>query len=448
LIDKDLVMSDYKTPGVYVKEIDAFPMSVVGVDTAIPVFVGTTKNSAKDSQGAEIKDPVRINTLAEYIEKFGKADAQKFTATLSGDGTDKKPYKFDSVTLNSDSETKYDLYYQMQMFYANGGSICYVYKTDKTAWSDVSEKLATKDDITMVVLPDTFLTSYGTAIDKCKTLNRLLILGTEYSKAIDTGAGGFRSKVGSENLQYAAAYTPYLDTSLSYVVADDQINVTGGPSQDMAKLKIEHSQLYNQILAAVSLIKVSNLSPVGAMAGIYAKTDRDKGVWIAPANIALNSVVKPSVTISAQQQKDLNVDATTGKSINAIRYFPGKGNLVWGARTLDGNSNDWRYISVRRTVSYVERSLKTALQNYVFSPNNAMTWLSVDTMIDNFLNTLWKDGGLVGSSAKDAYFVNIGLGSTMTPQDILEGRLIINIGLAVSRPAEFIILNVTQLLQK
>jgi phage tail sheath protein FI len=219
-------------------------------------------------------------------------------------------------------------------------------------------------------------------------------------------------------------------------------------TESLIDIKTKNTQLYNQIISAInSQVKINNFPPSGAIAGIYNKVDDQKGVWQSPANIALNSVVAPSVNISAVQQADLNVDATTGKSINAIRPFLGKGTLVWGARTLDGNSNDWRYISVRRLVSYIENTLQIGLQNYVFESNNAMTWLKVRAMMEPFLEDLWQQGALVGNKVEDAFFVNLGLGTTMTPQDILEGRMIVSIGLATARPAEFIVLNVTQLQQ-
>jgi phage tail sheath protein FI len=445
--------SSNTTPGVYINEMDAFPLSVVGVNSAIPVFVGTTNKNPLDARGNSINAPISINTLAEYIEKFGMAPPQEFTVTVTDNTDNSTPYEM--TVTHPDTPT--DLYYQMQMFYANGGSTCYVYKTNDTNWTDIEAPLASKDDITIVVLPDTYIKTYREAIVACAELNRIVVLGADYSN-INTESTGFRDKVSIEKLKHAAAYTPYLNTSLSYVTEPDKINVSGTSEivelgltttpQQLTKFEDSQTQLYNQVLAAVAKVTVNKLSPIGAMAGVYAKTDRDRGVWMAPANVALNSVIKPSDEITAEQQASLNVDPTSGKSINAIRYFPGKGNLVWGARTLDGNSNDWRYVSVRRTVSYVEQSLQFALQNYVFESNSAMTWLKVSTMIDTFLNDLWQQGGLVGSSANDAYFVNLGLGTTMTAQDILEGRMIINIGLAVAHPAEFIELNVTQLLQK
>lgn len=182
------------------------------------------------------------------------------------------------------------------------------------------------------------------------------------------------------------------------------------------------------------------LPPSGAIAGVYAATDRDRGVWKAPANVSLNAVTAPAVTISHDQQAEFNVDVNAGKSINIIRSFTGKGTLVWGARTLAGNDNEWRYVNVRRFFNFVEESVKKATEQFVFEPNDANTWVRIQAMIENFLTTLWRQGALQGIKPEHAFYVAVGLGKTMTALDILEGRLIVEIGMAAVRPAEFIVL--------
>ena len=185
----------------------------------------------------------------------------------------------------------------------------------------------------------------------------------------------------------------------------------------------------------------NKLPPSGGVAGVYARVDNARGVWKAPANESLNSVAGPVVQITAQEQENLNVDAVAGKSVNAIRTFTGRGSaVVWGGRTLAGNDNEWRYISVRRFFNMVEESCKNSTQPFVFEPNDANTWVKVQGMIENFLTTLWRQGALQGIKPEHAFYVAVGLGKTMTSLDILEGRLIVEIGMAVVRPAEFIIL--------
>ena len=205
--------------------------------------------------------------------------------------------------------------------------------------------------------------------------------------------------------------------------------------------------LYNLIVSKLQSKKME-LYPSASIAGIYARVDRQRGVWKAPANVDVAGVIKPVIAVSAEDQGLLNVDATSGKSINAIRFFQGKGNLVWGARTLAGNDNEWKYIPVRRIYIFVEVSVKKATEFVVFEPNDSKTWLRVKTMIENFLSNLWRDGALAGAKPEDAFFVKVGLGQTMTPVDILDGRLIVEIGMAAVRPAEFIILKFSHKMQE
>ena len=186
--------------------------------------------------------------------------------------------------------------------------------------------------------------------------------------------------------------------------------------------------------------ELAKVPPSGAVAGIYAFVDRNRGVWKSPANVSLSSVNGPVAMIDHSDQESLNIDVNAGKSINAIRTFTGKGTLIWGARTLAGNDNEWRYISVRRFFNMVEESVKKSTGWAVFEPNDANTWTKVKTMIDNYLVQKWRDGALQGATPDKAFFVNVGLGLTMTAVDILEGRMNVEIGMAVVRPAEFIIL--------
>jgi uncharacterized protein len=226
--------------------------------------------------------------------------------------------------------------------------------------------------------------------------------------------------------------------------ATDETTLKSPPT--LEALKSLHTGLYNQVKAFLAKQRVT-LPPSGAIAGIYARVDRDRGVWKAPANVAVNSVIDLTRTFTDAQQGALNVDPTGGKSINVIRSFTGRGTLVWGARTLAGNDNEWRYVPVRRLFITIEESTKKASAFSVFEPNDATTWLKVRAMIESYLYGLWERGALAGSRAEAAYFVNVGLGKTMTPQDVLEGRMIVEIGIAAVRPSEFIILRFTHQLQ-
>jgi len=198
---------------------------------------------------------------------------------------------------------------------------------------------------------------------------------------------------------------------------------------------------------SAAILKMRTIPPSGAIAGVYAAVDNARGVWKAPANVSMNNVIGPAVKIDNSDQDDMNV-TPTGKSVNAIRAFTGKGTLVWGARTLAGNDNEWRYIPVRRFFIMVEESVKKATFPFVFENNDANTWTKLKMMVQNFLILQWRAGALQGAKPEDAFFVNVGLNETMTSTDILEGRMIVEIGMAVVRPAEFIILRFSHKMQE
>ncbi|WP_375582477.1 phage tail sheath family protein [Cyclobacterium xiamenense] len=239
---------------------------------------------------------------------------------------------------------------------------------------------------------------------------------------------------------------PILDALLDIEELD---MVSEGELDGLSLSEVESidSATYNTIKAEINKLKVV-LPPSSLIAGVYARVDSNSGVWKAPANVSLKYVVKPSLKITNDMQDRLNVDTTAGKSINAIRAFTGKGTLVWGARTLAGNDNEWRYVSVRRFFNMVEESVKKATEQFVFEPNDANTWVKVRAMIENFLIQQWRAGALAGAKPDHAFYVRVGLGQTMTAVDILEGRMNVEIGMAVVRPAEFIILKFSHKMQE
>ncbi|SFU04062.1 hypothetical protein SAMN04489724_3542 [Algoriphagus locisalis] len=286
----------------------------------------------------------------------------------------------------------------------------------------------------------------------------------------------FRNGTGNIGLSYGAAYFPFVNTTCLNQEDLDYSNLFGGDVSKLAELinpkdadptlkkifdmivddqeesmsirqlnraLLNYSKLYSALLAKVRE-QANLLPPSGAMAGVMTIVDNSTGVWKAPANVSIAGVTGLSFYVNDTQQGPLNVDSVTGKSVNVLRSFVGQGILVWGARTLDGNSQDYRYISVRRTLIMLEQSCQLAAKAYVFEKNDANTWQSVKSMISNFLTSIWKQGGLAGASPEDAFSVECGLGRTMTTQDILNGIMIITIKVAVTRPAEFIVISFSQ----
>lgn len=178
------------------------------------------------------------------------------------------------------------------------------------------------------------------------------------------------------------------------------------------------------------------IPPSGAVMGVYSRTDLTRGVHKAPANETVACTgLKVSYTKAEQ-------DLVNPEGVNLIRSLPGQGIRIWGARTASSNSS-FRYVNVRRLFIFVEESIKANTNWVVFEPNDTTLWSRVSISLTSFLEGLWRAGMLVGESAGEAFFVNIGP-DTMTPDDIQNGKLICEIGIAPSRPAEFVIFRVSQ----
>jgi uncharacterized protein len=490
----------YKTPGVYVEEITKFPPSVAQVETAIPAFIGYTEKAVNNAGESLTNVPTRIVSLLEYENNFGKAMAEDITVVIRDfyvrdTTTTPVSLKLDKRTIDPaiTSPKKNTLYYHMQMYFANGGGPCYicsvgtaanaVSKTDLQAGLDAVKKY---DEPTLILMPEGVnLTTAGDLYDLYDLgLAQAELLGDRFvmmdihgdnASTLRDGTTG----IGSNSLKYGAAYHPWLKTSLSVYYTDASVtidhkkdvtnattilNTPDGDFDDtgetvsygtlnklgdvLTDTANKNDQLYKAIKEEITNKLRVTLPPCSSVAGIYAYVDSTRGVWKAPANVSLGFTNGLTKNITDEDQKDLNVDVTGGKSINCIRAFTGRGVLVWGARTLAGNDNEWRYIPVRRLFNMVEESVKKASTQFVFEPNDANTWTRIRAMIENYLTILWRQGALAGAKPEHAFYVACGLGSTMTAQDILEGRMIIEIGMAAVRPAEFIILRFSHKMQE
>ena len=512
-----------QTPGVYIQEKSAFPYSAVPVATAVPAFIGYTKKAIRDKKDLT-NHPTRISSFGEYLLYFGDAPDTKYELVVSAD-------KQQIFELSTKKETRFLLFYSMKLFFANGGSDCYVVSignysskpilADFNAEVDVNSKLSPKGIATlerelepsMLVIPDAVLLG----ADDCATLQQWMLahcakmasrfaildvfMDENDTEKPDTQklVQDFREKIGNQNLMWGAAYYPWLHTTItgaeavSFRQVDpeswndliallltevDESESKGLDKKRAEDLKTEIKKIKNavvedlkgldeaarssdkilhQTLSAISPLyqsimatireKLNLLPPSAGIAGVYCMVDNNVGVFQSPANVSLGSVIQPLVNITNETQEDLNVPLN-GKAVNAIRTFPGKGVLIWGARTLDGNSQDWRYVNVRRTVIFIEQSIKYAIEPYVFAPNDSNTWTSVKAMITNFLTNVWQQGCLAGASPEDAFSVDIGPGSTMTAVDVLDGFMNITVKIAVTRPAEFIVITFQQRMQQ
>ncbi len=216
----------------------------------------------------------------------------------------------------------------------------------------------------------------------------------------------------------------------------------------LKNLESSNSALYNQVKKEIQSLKVV-LPPSSAMAGVYNRVDSIRGVWKAPANVGFNYVVAPTEKISDQEQAKLHTD-DTGKSINAIRTFTGKGTLVWGARTLDGmdrkdgKDNEWKYVNVRRYYNMLKQAISKTLHEFIDEPNIRPTWLQAKATLENFLNQQWMEGALAGITPKEAYFVEVGADEDETKTKTMS----VTVKVALARPAEFIVLRFSHQLQE
>ncbi|OWY19622.1 phage tail sheath family protein [Sphingobacteriales bacterium UPWRP_1] len=521
----------YRTPGVYIEEIAKLPPSVAQVETAIPVFIGETEKGEQNKL-------VRIQSMAEFIEKFGSAPQETINVTLD------ERVNVTKVELAPGSEPKNHLYYTVFMFYANGGGVCFIFNGN---WEDAEKELLKNAEPTLIVMPCGEYNNYKSALKHCESMqNRFVIMDTKVESNADSSAKKLRDDISGniDQLKYGAAYFPYLNTTIvppNYKVvvvspdfeklaadaqaaadtakaaadtakaaADAQVAADAQAAADTAKKAHDNetdaikkadlekawdeakkkadeakknadeakknadeakkkadeqkinltvkdgrptntsstNTLTQQALTAINKELDLVLPPSGAIAGLYARVDRTRGVWKAPANETLFNVKDVTYHVTNADNDGLNVDSVAGKSINVIRTFPGRGLLVWGARTLAGNDNEWRYVSVRRFYIMAEQSIKNATERFVFEPNDANTWVKVKAMIENYLTILWRQGALAGAKPEDAFYVKVGLHQTMTAIDILEGRMIVEVGMAVVRPAEFIILQFSHKMQE
>ncbi len=475
-----LNLSTLKTPGVYIDEVSLLPPSVAGVETGIPAFVGYTEKNLTDAGVSLENKPTRITSLLDYVRLFGGAqpenDGIKVTIfdvieKILADKTKENLLNREiHAQLDPSKKSKFNMYYALLWYFANGGGPCYIVsvgltpadgsgKPAKQKLIDGVKILESEDEPTMIVVPEAIAS--GDAIEiyeeallqAAKLGDRMVIIDVEQTATDKLGVAAdmtaFRGSL-DNNRMFGAAYYPNIDTSIDVRYSDTSLTIEhkkkdlGGASENgefegAALAAITDKTVQESIRGQIGKMSLQ-MPPSPAMAAVWANIDQERGVFKAPANVGLSNVIGPSIKIDDETQKGMNVDATSGKSVNAIRQLTGRGTVVWGARTLMGESNEWRYISVRRFFNFVEESVKKASYRFVFEPNDANTWVKVRAMIENFLTLQWRAGALMGAKPEHAFFVRVGLGQTMTQDDVLNGRLIVEIGMAAVRPAEFIIL--------
>ncbi len=377
-------MPEYRAPGVYVEEVPSGLKPIEGVPTSIAGFVGTTERGPCE--------PTQLTSLGEFGEIYGWPAPDSFLAAA------------------------------LEGFFANGGERCHVarvvparaggaieaadYIGDRARPIEERTGLAALeaiDEIALVSVPDevrrtpTDLSAVTqAAIDQCeRTRDRFCIVSApgclrDLNRLPPRPASA-----------YAAYYYPWIE------VRD--------PASGKPRL----------------------VPPGGHVAGLYARVDRSRGVHESPANEVVHGALGLEFPVNQAMQEALNP-----LGVNSLREFPGRGILVWGARTLSPDP-EWRYVAVRRLFLFLEESIDKGTQWVVFEPNGEPLWARVRQLVEHFLLGQWRAGALQGATPEDAFFVRCDR-STMTQNDIDNGRLVCLIGVAPVKPAEFVIFRIGQ----
>ncbi len=394
-------------------------------ETAVPVFVGYTQKVPAASDGETLV--YAIASLAQYEEKLGGP--------------------VPSGVFLDDWTARCALYDAVWHYFESGGGPCFVASVG--CYTDLENVTATSiaDDlrsdalfaaisrepsITLLAIPDLALFADNQVADLLSVWEAALVACERYPKLfalLDPPSGfaaaktclkwlGERDRAGAAR---GAAYWPHLiiryDTSAGEYarVAESYAHSAEAPFFSRC------------------------LPPSAAVAALIQRTDRERGVWKAPANERLPHVIKPLYSYRLGEQ----LFNAHGASINLIRSFPERGVRVWGCRTLVRDPvSPWRYVQVRRLLSYIEDHLAELGRFVMFEPNNEITWLKLKGLSRSWLHKLWQKGGLFGSQEKEAFRLLLGIGESMTEEDVRAGKLIMHIFVAAQYPAEFIQLQV------
>ena len=375
--------NDFAT-GVYIEEIPSNMHTITGVSTSNTAFVDSFKDGP-------INQPVQIRSFAEFEQTFGGLDAG--------------------------SEASYAIL----QYFLNGGKVAWVVRVDGGATAQtISGDPAAKTGMYALdgIAPDLF---------------NLLCLPA----AANLDKEGFASVI--------KAATKYCEDKHAFLIVDIPIAIaTTNEVIDWLQandgLRDRNAAVYFPgliILDPLAGNQPRQVAAGGTLAGIYALTDAERGVWRAPAGSELRGA-DLAVLISDADNARLNP-----LGINALRHFPNRGNLVRGARTLADPGTDWKYIPVRRLALFIEESIDRGTQWALFEPNDQLLWTQITQSVANFMNDLWRQGALQGATPQNAYFVKCDA-TTTTQADIDRGVVNILVGFAPIKPTEFILLEIQQ----
>ncbi|WP_456401962.1 phage tail sheath family protein [Hydrogenimonas sp.] len=472
-------MSEYLSPGVYIEEFEMGAKPIEGVSTSTVGFVGAASyladaadianatTAAANAAGGTVKTKVaEVATKLLFVANKVKAGSLEAAKTALGQlqtalegaaeeaakvtdpgakakaaaavAAARRAYEVARAQFNADKPVfvsswadftaKFGRYSEkakylapaVHCFFANGGKRCYVVGTREHKDAALKgadngpgkrsglEALKEVDEVSILAVPGAVSATVQQAmIAQCETLkDRFCILDSEENADMD-GVKTQRNTQLTSDKGYGALYYPWIKTAVE--------SETGGKVELVSRF----------------------VPPSGAVAGIYARSDTERGVHKAPANEVVRNVTELKFSLTDGEQDILNP-----LGINCLRAFSGRGIRVWGARTVSSDPL-WKYVNIRRLFIYLEESIEEATQWVVFEPNDQRLWARVTQTIETFLERVWRDGALMGNTPEEAFFVRCDR-TTMTQDDIDNGRLVVVIGVAPVKPAEFVIFRIAQ----
>ncbi len=427
-------MPTYLAPGVYVEEVESGSKPIEAAGTSTAAFVGFTVKAPEDNpDDPEGRTPRFISNWTQFETHYGgfAPDIQLphavygwFNNGGGGAYIVRVPTGSSAPAASDSGESGRG----RRRAAPSGGADEHRIGAEPFVGSEADRTgimgLAVAEDVTMVVIPDLItatkdssgevdLTTYQAvqtaAITHCEKMgNRMAILdappGMNPQQVKD-----WRSDTAKYDSRFSTFYYPWIKVS----------NPLAGPK-------------------APSQPKTVTIPPSGHIAGIWARNDSTRGVWKAPANEVVQGALDVEMQVTSEEQELLNPIG-----INVTRSFGTRGIRVWGARTLTSDPS-WRYINVRRLFNFLETSIQNGTNWVVFEPNDAALWARVRRTVNAFLLGMWRSGALFGASPGEAFFVKCDAENN-PPESIDEGKLIIDVGVAPVKPAEFVVFRISQI---
>lgn len=394
----------YQTPGIYVEETASGPRPIEAVGTSTVGFIGTAPNDS-----AHVNELVPVTNWLQFVKEFV-----------------------------SDGDQSTGLSQAVFGFFQNCSGLCYIVNVGKdgtlsgssTAGREGLDLFEEIDEIAIVAAPGyTDPASYDAVLTHCEKMkDRVAVLDAPKEVAL------------FNNLTKVAAPKPTTGSS----DGSDDSPAAPAPKEKGLRARTSDSGFgafyfpWLVVKDPLSPKKMVTVPPSGHIAGIYARVDSTRGVHKAPANEPIRGALDLAYRVTREEQGELNING-----VNCIRFFPGQGIRVWGARTLAESSSEWKYINVRRLFNMIEESIARSTQWVVFEPNDATLWNSIKRDVSAFLTMLWRQGALKGTTPEEAFFVKCD-GET-NPSDMINAGMVVTvIGIAPVKPAEFVIFKIGQ----